>query len=211
MEKKPPYCMTPFDRQVTTDLLQTIKLLLPYMPPHFQRMAGTYAKFSELQNAIYYFQPPYFDSRRGRLRQKKGSFAEMMEELTPFLPEEIQNTMENISGMMEMMEMVNSMAEQPDNEMTEMVKQMFSSQERMDGDERMDGASDIEKSGSGQEGTDSDGRQADQRKNREESGSGYDDSDYGRESERNSVYQRRDVSDSGDTEGWEKPGGTDAD
>ena len=69
MEKKPPLKMTPFDLMVTTELLQTMKLMIPYLPPDLQRMAGIYANLSELQNAIYYFQPPYYDSRRRRLRQ----------------------------------------------------------------------------------------------------------------------------------------------
>ena len=40
MEKRPPLKMTPFDMMVTNEAIQMLKLMLPYMPPDFQRMAG---------------------------------------------------------------------------------------------------------------------------------------------------------------------------
>ena len=70
MEKKPPLVMTPFDESLTNDFLQLVKIILPYLPDHVQRIAGIYVKLTELMNAFYCFQPPYYHNRRGRLRKQ---------------------------------------------------------------------------------------------------------------------------------------------
>ena len=44
MEKKPPLVMTPFDESLTNDFLQLVKIILPYLPDHVQRIAGIYVK-----------------------------------------------------------------------------------------------------------------------------------------------------------------------
>ena len=59
MEKKPPLVMTPFDESLTNDFLQLVKIILPYLPDHVQRIAGIYVKLTELMNAFYCFQPPH--------------------------------------------------------------------------------------------------------------------------------------------------------
>ena len=56
MEKKPPLVMTPFDESLTNDFLQLVKIILPYLPDHVQRIAGIYVKLTELMNAFYCFQ-----------------------------------------------------------------------------------------------------------------------------------------------------------
>ena len=53
MEKKPPLVMTPFDESLTNDFLQLVKIILPYLPDHVQRIAGIYVKLTELMNAFY--------------------------------------------------------------------------------------------------------------------------------------------------------------
>lgn len=142
MEKKPPRYMTPFDLMITTDMLEMIKLMIPYLPPDFQRMAGIYAKLTELQNAINYFRPPYDHSRRGRLRQKEMDLNSLMEDIGPYLGSDASEMMGNLSQAMSMMEMVQSM------DMGDAMKSMnmgdimnamdaFSA-ERKDADERMD-------------------------------------------------------------------------
>ena len=45
MEKKPPLKMTPFDLMVTTELLQTMKLMIPYLPPDLQRTTECHLLF----------------------------------------------------------------------------------------------------------------------------------------------------------------------
>ena len=62
MEKKPPLVMTPFDESLTNDFLQLVKIILPYLPDHVQRIAGIYVKLTELMNAFYCFQMCIRDS-----------------------------------------------------------------------------------------------------------------------------------------------------
>lgn len=169
MGKKPPYIMTPFDSLVTNELLQMIKLMLPYMPPSLQRMAGTYAKFSEFQNAIYYFQPPYYHSRRGRLRQKEFTVTSIFEDLAPYLPEDAAQMMDSFSQAMSMMKAM-EFAEGGEGEgmdFSEMAKQMLTPEqqamfdmmetfqsERTDQNERVDEQPGNEESGPGETGAD---------------------------------------------------------
>ena len=83
MEKKPPLVMTPFDESLTNDFLQLVKIILPYLPDHVQRIAGIYVKLTELMNAFYCFQPPYYHNRRGRLRKQEKIRAACLKQLYP--------------------------------------------------------------------------------------------------------------------------------
>ena len=85
MEKKPPLVMTPFDESLTNDFLQLVKIILPYLPDHVQRIAGIYVKLTELMNAFYCFQPPYYHNRRGRLRKQEKDPDSMFEAVVPYL------------------------------------------------------------------------------------------------------------------------------
>ena len=55
MEKKPPLVMTPFDESLTNDFLQLVKIILPYLPDHVQRIAGIYVKLTELYECLLLF------------------------------------------------------------------------------------------------------------------------------------------------------------
>ncbi|MGN0405390.1 MAG: hypothetical protein ACI4F1_09220 [Bariatricus sp.] len=185
MEKKPPLNMTPFDLMVTTEFLQTMKLMIPYLPPDLQRMAGIYAKLSELQNAIYYFQPPYYDSRRRRLRQKKLDIHSLMEDLRPYLTREACDMFDQVEQAVEMMQMIQSvnmeemMQSAGMSDMADMMGMMNAFQtERKDSNGRMDEQSCNEKTRSGEAGTDPDCGDADSGEKRESVGSGDDDTDY---------------------------------
>ena len=96
MEAKPPKLMTPFDCLVTTDQLYTLKLLLPYTPPSAQRMLAVYVKFQEFRLALEYFQgfPP------------RAADRSPLEDLKPYLRPEERETMEQMEGMMHMMELM---------------------------------------------------------------------------------------------------------
>ena len=96
MEAKPPKLMTPFDCLVTTDQLYTLKLLLPYTPPSAQRMLAVYVKFQEFRLALEYFQgfPP------------RAAGRSPLEDLKPYLRPEERETMEQMEGMMHMMELM---------------------------------------------------------------------------------------------------------
>lgn len=155
MESKPPFTMTPFDQMVTSEFLQIIKLVIPYLPSDLQRMAGVFAKLTELQNAIYYFQPPYHHSRRGRLRQNEMNSEAFFQDLKPYLPPDMANMFENMSQAMSMMEMMQSM--NMEDMMQSMNMEDFMGafqQERSEQDERMDESSGNARTGSSETGTD---------------------------------------------------------
>ena len=62
--------LTPFDLVVTDEKLQTLKLLLPYVPSEYQSFLGIYVKFAEFQNTVSYFRQfpgRHFWKKNGRI------------------------------------------------------------------------------------------------------------------------------------------------
>lgn len=198
MEKKPPLAMTPFDESLTNDFLQLIKIILPYLPDHVQRMAGIYVKFAELLNAFYCFQPPYYHNRRGRLRRQEKDPGSIFEAVAPYLSPEKKELFDSFSGIWQMMDMMKEMGfNDPANmadfmgaqSMADMTGKVQAKQniadgknefqtERMDGNERMDGASGSCESGSAQTGTDPDSSDESRWQEWESTGSGDDVTDH---------------------------------
>ena len=88
--------MTPFDRAVSNSSLQLTKLLIPFLPPHNQRMMAVYVKFMEFQNTITYFHT-----------LKQGT----LEDILSCLPHSAAESFENIQNMMQMMNMFQAMQE----------------------------------------------------------------------------------------------------
>lgn len=198
MEKKPPLVMTPFDESLTNDFLQLVKIILPYLPDHVQRIAGIYVKLTELMNAFYCFQPPYYHNRRGRLRKQEKDPGSMFEAVVPYLSPEKREMFDSFSGIWQMMEMMKEMdfgdpanmadmmsGFQAAQDMTNMMNGFQAAQdmtdimsgfqtERMDENERMDGASGSCESGSAETGADSDSSVESRRQERESTGSGDD-------------------------------------
>ena len=154
MEKKPPLVMTPFDESLTNDFLQLVKIILPYLPDHVQRIAGIYVKLTELMNAFYCFQPPYYHNRRGRLRKQEKDPGSMFEAVVPYLSPEKREMFDSFSGIWQMMEMMKEMDFGDPANMADMMSGFQT--ERMDENERMDGASGSCESGSAETGADPD-------------------------------------------------------
>ena len=205
MEKKPPLVMTPFDESLTNDFLQLVKIILPYLPDHVQRIAGIYVKLTELMNAFYCFQPPYYHNRRGRLRKQEKDPGSMFEAVVPYLSPEKREMFDSFSGIWQMMEMMKEMdfgdpanmadmmnGFQAARDMPDMMSGFQAVQdtpdimnrfqtERMDENERMDGASGSCESGSAETGADSDSSVESRRQERESTGPGDDVADHRRE------------------------------
>ena len=179
MEKKPPLVMTPFDESLTNDFLQLIKIILPYLPEPIQRMAGIYVKLTELMNAFYCFQPPYYHNRRGRLRNQEKDPGSMFEAVAPYLSPEKREMFDSFSGVWQMMEMMKEMDFGDPANMADMMSGFQT--ERMDENERMDGASGSCESGSPEAGTDPDGGDESRWQERESTGTGNDVADHGSE------------------------------
>lgn len=205
MEKKPPLVMTPFDESLTNDFLQLVKIILPYLPDHVQRIAGIYVKLTELMNAFYCFQPPYYHNRRGRLQKQEKDPGSMFEAVVPYLSPEKREMFDSFSGIWQMMEMMKEMdfgdpanmadmmsGFQAAQDMTNMMNGFQAAQdmtdmmsgfqtERMDENERMDGASGSCESGSAETGADPDSGDESWWQERESAGTGDDVADHRRE------------------------------
>jgi len=185
MEKKPPLVMTPFDESLTNDFLQLVKIILPYLPDHVQRIAGIYVKLTELMNAFYCFQPPYYHNRRGRLRKQEKDPGSMFEAVVPYLSPEKREMFDSFSGIWQMMEMMKEMDFGDPANMADMMNGFQTAQdmtdmmsgfqtERMDENERMDGASGSCESGSAETGADPDSSVESRRQERESTSPGDD-------------------------------------
>ncbi len=205
MEKKPPLVMTPFDESLTNDFLQLVKIILPYLPDHIQRIAGIYVKLTELMNAFYCFQPPYYHNRRGRLRKQEKDPGSMFEAVVPYLSPEKREMFDSFSEIWQMMEMMKEMdfgdpanmadmmnGFQAARDMPDMMSGFQAVQdtpdimnrfqtERMDENERMDGASGSCESGSAETGADPDSGDESRWQERESAGTGDDVADHRRE------------------------------
>ena len=182
MEKKPPLVMTPFDESLTNDFLQLVKIILPYLPDHVQRIAGIYVKLTELMNAFYCFQPPYYHNRRGRLRNQENDPGSMFEAVAPYLSPEKREMFDSFSGVWQMMEMMKEIDFDDPANMADMMSGFQTVQnmaERMDENERMDGASGSCESGSAETGADPDSGDESRWQERKSAGTGDDVADHG--------------------------------
>lgn len=139
MEKRPSLLLTPFDQMVTDELLQMIKLFIPYLPENLRYLAGIYVKMTEFRRTL-------------AIRSYPGcSFTptnSILKELLPYLPEESRQFFEmfemmqdmDLSGMMQGMDFGD-------------LSNMFQT-EREDENGRMDEPSTTSEPGSGETGTD---------------------------------------------------------
>lgn len=145
MEKKAQVPLTPFDRIVTDDFLQMIKILIPYLPPNMQRMAGIYVKMTELS---YIISKPQFTYRR------TPTMDSLLEEMQPYLPSESRQMVSEFQQFFEMFEMMQNI--DLSNIMQSMdfgdMSNIFQT-ERNDDHERMDESSAASESGSDETGT----------------------------------------------------------
>ena len=95
--------MTPFDKSVTPSYLYKLKLFLPFLPPASQRFLGIYIKFLEFRVTL--------DSFRGFPVHTFSLHS--LDELTPYMDEQECNMMEQISSLIQMMEMFQGMSSDP--------------------------------------------------------------------------------------------------
>lgn len=104
MEQNPTHLMTPFDELTSSRQLQTLKLLLPYLPIDGQRMLGIFIRLNELKNAILQFRgfpiSSYSDTH---------SPTRILNDLSPYLSKEEAQQFEQISQLLQMMELFQNM------------------------------------------------------------------------------------------------------
>lgn len=117
--------MTQLDTLVTTQELQLMKLMLPYIPANMRGMLAVYIKFTEFTNTIHLFHSTGNGLSDGPIHSKSiHSPEDILQDLSSFMdPSEA----DNISMMLNMMNMMKQMDpsgfSSPGNndEMTEMM------------------------------------------------------------------------------------------
>lgn len=133
MDEKGKETIAAFDRLLTTNRIQMMKVFLSYLPPEYQGGLAVYIKLSELQYAMQFIRQ--FPGRPlligngtvlsfsslmdgSLLAQNQEGVLELLEELMPFSgPRErtyiqnLKNLLINISRMREMMAMMDMMKE----------------------------------------------------------------------------------------------------
>ncbi|MEF9944974.1 MAG: hypothetical protein RR869_04425 [Lachnospiraceae bacterium] len=108
MEQNEKTPMTPLDQLVSSQELQTLKLLIPYTPPARQQFLAVYVKFMELQRTMSVFQNFGSDIHIQDFDREIVSPADMIKEMKPYLSANGSGTIEKVLNMMSMMELVSS-------------------------------------------------------------------------------------------------------
>lgn len=109
MNQKKKLPMTPFDMLVTTEELQMMKLLLPYVPAKQQKLFAVFIKLEELKNALYYFQHPSESAFFGKSRN--NTVSGIFQEIRPYMNEGEAEGLDTILSAMNMMEMMQNLSE----------------------------------------------------------------------------------------------------
>lgn len=126
--------MTPFDKSVTPSYLYKLKLFLPFLPPGTQRFLGIYIKFLEFRFTFDFFQGLPFHT---------FSF-QSLDELTPYMDDRECSMMEQVSSMMQMMQMMetfqgtNAASSDAVSNPLDFMKQMMSGEEQSEFQNYMD-------------------------------------------------------------------------
>lgn len=101
--------MTPFDKLISSDWLQMLKLLLPYLPPAKRQTLAIYIKYLELEHTIDFFRHFEQDVHAQAFQKETASPSAILEEIRPFLPEQTRNFLDSLLSIFNMMEMVSAM------------------------------------------------------------------------------------------------------
>ena len=113
--------LTPFDLRTNSQSLQMVKLIIPYLPPKNQRILAIYIKFVEFQNTLSSFRI---------FKNRTHSTEQMLNEIRPYLPSDIFDSIDSILNMISMMEMMKSMSDSNTSDPSEMLKSMLSPEQQ---------------------------------------------------------------------------------
>ena len=125
MEKRPIFPMTQLDTLVTTQELQLMKLMLPYIPVNMRGMLAVYIKFTEFTNTIHLFHSTGNGSPDGPIHSKSiHSPEDILQELSSFMdPAEADNIsmMFNMMNIMKQMDPSGFASPESNSEMSQMI------------------------------------------------------------------------------------------
>lgn len=97
--------MTPFDQYISTQSMQMVKLIIPFLPPQSQRMLAIYVKFQELSHTMSFFRS---------MSSHCHTPEDMFDSLKPFLSPSDLESFDQMQNMMNMMSMMQEMQNMPD-------------------------------------------------------------------------------------------------
>lgn len=108
MDQNEKIYMTPFDSMVSSQQMQTIKLLLPYVPPARQSFLAVYIKFMELSRTMEVFHNPGKNMHSQAFGKDSLSAAEILGNMKPYMPQGSSDTIDTILNILTTMEMVST-------------------------------------------------------------------------------------------------------
>ena len=119
MEKRPIFPMTQLDTLVTTQELQLMKLMLPYIPANMRGMLAVYIKFTEFTNTIHLFHSTGNGSPDGPIHSKSiHSPEDILQDLSSFMD---SAEADNISMMFKQMDPSGFASPESNSEMSQMI------------------------------------------------------------------------------------------
>jgi len=101
------YKMTPFDKYISNQSLQILKLMIPFLPPQNQRMFAVYIKFLELRYTLSFFYA---------MRQQSNAPEDILDTIKPYMSPSDVESFDQMMNMMSMMNMVQEMQNMSDSE-----------------------------------------------------------------------------------------------
>ena len=117
--------MTQLDTLVTTQELQLMKLMLPYIPVNMRGMLAVYIKFTEFTNTIHLFHSTGKGSPDGPIHSKSiHSPEDILQDLSSFMdPAEADNIsmMFNMMNIMKQMDPSSFASPESNSEMSQMI------------------------------------------------------------------------------------------
>jgi len=92
------YKMTPFDKYISNQSLQILKLMIPFLPPQNQRMFAVYIKFLELRYTLSFFYA---------MRQQSNAPEDILDTIKPYMSPSDVESFDQMMNMMSMMQIIN--------------------------------------------------------------------------------------------------------
>ncbi len=123
MEKNGQDKITAFDTLFTTNHIQMLKILMPYLEPPMRRQMAVYIKYLELRYALSYFDSPSHElygcaggygspfGGAGSLPKEEFNISKLCSELLPYCTNDEKQKVEQISGLFRSMEMYKEMSQ----------------------------------------------------------------------------------------------------
>lgn len=101
--------ITAFDALYTSNQLQMLKVILPYMQSEMQSLIAMYIKLNELLITYHFFKSN--KANTSKKQPKSFDISQMIKSLSPFLSDSERELMKQFSGMQENMEMLKQMSQ----------------------------------------------------------------------------------------------------